>query len=77
MSVGEDISYYYVPLSQEINATPELIVGSSKSRHDLEISKMLSDPDLKSKISFIDITSAEFLHSIRILGQYAQMASIL
>ena len=77
MSVGEDISYYYVPLSQEINTTPELIVGSSKSRHDLEISKMLSDPDLKSKISFIDITSAEFLHSIRILGQYAQMASIL
>lgn len=77
MSVGEDISYYYVPLSQEINATPELIVGSSKSTHDLEISKMLSDPDLKSKISFIDIISAEFLHSIRILGQYAQMASIL
>jgi hypothetical protein len=77
MSVGEDIFYYYVPLGQEFNSYPELTVGSIKSKQDPEISKMLSDPDVKVKISYIDIVSAEFLHSIRILGQYAQMASVL
>ncbi len=77
MSVGEDIFYYYVPLVQEFNTYPELIVGSLKSKQDPEISNMLFDADVKAKISYIDIVSAEFLHSIRILGQYAQMASIL
>jgi len=42
-----------------------------------EISKMLYDPDIKGRLNYIDIISAEFMHSIHILGHYAHMASVL
>jgi hypothetical protein len=77
MSVGKDIFYYYMPISQELISSPEIIVGSLNSKQDAEISKMLYDPDIKGRLNYIDIISAEFMHSIRILGHYAQMASVL
>jgi len=77
MSVGEDAFYYYMPINQELISAPEIIVGSVRSKQDPEISKMLYDPDIKNRLSFVDIISAEFVHSVRILGQYTGIASIL
>ncbi|MGC1933072.1 MAG: hypothetical protein WA667_29205, partial [Candidatus Nitrosopolaris sp.] len=77
MTVGEDIFYYYMPISHELISSQEIIVGSLKSKQDAEISKMLYDPDIKGRLNYIDIISAEFMHSIRILGHYTRMASVL
>jgi hypothetical protein len=77
MTVGKDIFYYYMPINQELFSSPEIIVGALKSKQDAEISKMLYDPDIRGRINYIDIISAEFMHSIRILGHYAHMASVL
>ena len=77
MTVGKDIFYYYMPINQEIFSSPEIIVGALKSKQDAEISKMLYDPDIRGRINYIDIISAEFMHSIRVLGHYAHMASVL
>jgi hypothetical protein len=77
MSVGKDIFYYYMPISQELISSPEIMVGSLNSKQDAEISKMLYDPDIKGRLNYIDIISAEFMHSIQILGNYAHMASVL
>jgi hypothetical protein len=75
MAVGEDIFYYYMPISHE--PSQEIIMGSLKSKQDSEISKMLYDPDIKGRLNYIDISSAEFMHSIRVLGHYTRMASVL
>jgi len=77
MTVGKDIFYYYMPINQELFSSPEIIVGALKSKQDAEISKMLYDPDVKGKIIYIDIISAEFMHSIRVLGRYTHLASVL
>lgn len=77
MTVGEDIFYYYMPVTHELISPPEIIVGSLKSKQDPEISKMLYDPDIKGRLNYIDIISAEFMHSIRVLGHYTSMASVL
>lgn len=77
MSVGNDIFYYYMPISSGNASTSEALVGSLKSKVDNEISNLLYDPDLRVKLNFVDITSAEFVHSIKTLGHYAGMASIL
>jgi hypothetical protein len=77
MSVGQDIFYYYMPISQELTSSPEIIVGSLDSKQDGEISKMLYDPDIKRRLNYIDIISAEFMHSIHILEHYTHMASVL
>jgi hypothetical protein len=77
MAVGEDIFYYYMPISDDFISSPEIIMGSLKSKQDSEISKMLYDPDIKNRLNYIDIVSAEFLHSIRVLGHYTRMASVI
>jgi hypothetical protein len=77
MTVGKDIFYYYMPINQELFSSPEIIVGALKSKQDAEISKMLYDPDVKGKIIYIDIISAEFMHSISVLGRYTHLASVL
>lgn len=78
LSVGKDIFYYYMPISSTDNvSTSEIVVGSLKSKQDVQMSKMLYDPDFRSKLNFVDIISAEFVHAIKILGNYTGMASVL
>ena len=78
LSVGKDIFYYYMPISSTDNlSTSEILVGSLKSKQDGQMSKMLYDPDVRSKLNFVDIISAEFVHAIKILGNYTGMASVL
>jgi hypothetical protein len=78
LSVGKDVFYYYMPqCNSNVASSSEILVGSFKSKQDVQISKMLYDPDVRRKLSFIDIFSAEFVHSIKILGHYSSMASIL
>jgi len=55
----------------------EILVGSLKSKQDGQMSKMLYDPDVRRKLNFVDIISAEFVHAIKILGNYTGMASVL
>ena len=55
----------------------EILVGSLKSKQDEQMSKMLYDPDVRRKLNFVDIISAEFVHAIKILGNYTGMASVL
>lgn len=78
LSVGKDVFYYYMPIStMSINPSSEILVGSFKSKYDTQMSKMLYEPDVKRKLNFVDIVSAEFVHSIRILGHYTGLASVL
>jgi hypothetical protein len=78
LSVGKDIFYYYMPISSTDDlSTSEILVGSLKSKQDGQMSKMLYDPDVRSKLNFVDIISAEFVHAIKILGNYTGMASVL
>ena len=77
LSVGKDVFYYYMPqCNSNVASSSEILVGSFKSKQDVQISRMLYDPDVRRKLSFIDIFSAEFVHSIKILGHYSSMASI-
>ena len=79
MSVGKDISYYYMPLGGDAGAgsLSEVMVGSSKGKQDGQISKMLYDPSGKSRMNFVDISSAEIVYAIRTVSHYAGIASIL
>ena len=75
MTVEKDISYYYLPMSSI--ASSETLIGSIKSKHDNNISKMLHDPVARRKLNFVDINSAELIHVIKTLSHYSGMASIL
>ena len=76
LSVGKDIFYYYMPISSTDDVSiSEILVGSLKSKQDEQMSKMLYDPDVRRKLNFVDIISAEFVHAIKILGNYTGMAS--
>jgi hypothetical protein len=52
-------------------------VGSFKSKQDVQIPRMLYEPDVRRKLNFIDIISAEFVHSIKTLEHYTSVASVL
>jgi hypothetical protein len=77
MSVGKDIFYYYMPISTAVVSGSETLLGSLKSKQDIQISNMLYDPDINGKLNFVNIASAEFVHSIKILRHYTGVASIL
>ena len=77
MTVEKDLSYYYLPMSTITTAGSETLIGSVKSKHDNHISKMLYDPDTRSRLKFVDINSAELVHVIKTLSHYSGMASIL
>ena len=77
MSVGKDIFYYYMPINTDANLASETLIGSLKSRHDIHITKMLQDPNIHGKLNYVNIISAELVNSIKILGHYTGMASIL
>jgi hypothetical protein len=76
LSVNRDFDYYYMPLTTGI-LSEELLVGSMNSGDGSEISKVMNHPDLFKKLNVIDITSAEFVHAIKVLNFYSGTASIL
>jgi hypothetical protein len=77
MTVEKDVSYYYLPMSTITTASSETLIGSVKAKHDNHISKMLYDPDMRRRLKFVDINSAELVHVIKTLSHYSGMASIL
>jgi hypothetical protein len=77
MNVGDDINYYYMPICNSNISSPDLLVGSIRSRQDAQMERLLLDYDTNIRLNFVDILSAEFAHSIRILEHYTGLASIL
>jgi len=77
MRVGSDINYYYIPIFSSGSSSRDLLVGSIQSKQDAQMERLLLDQDTDMKVNFVDVLSAEFAHSIRILGHYAGLASIL
>lgn len=72
LELGKGISYFYYPLSK--NHIPE-IIGSFNGKIDDKLSKLL-EAEKKTK-KFVSISSAEILHAINVLTQFASLASIL
>jgi hypothetical protein len=72
LEMGKGISYFYYPLTK--NQSPDLI-GSFNGKTDDKLAKLL-EVDKKTK-KFVSIASAEILHAVRILTQFASLASIL
>lgn len=72
LEMGKGISYFYCPLSR--NQTPQ-IIGSFNSKLDDKLGKLLETD--KKGIKFVSISSAEILHAIGILTQFASLSSIL
>ena len=77
MAIDKDISYYYLPMTNIVGTNPEMLIGSVKSKQDAYLSKMLHDPDTRRRLNFVDVNSAELVHSIKTLNHYSGMASIL
>jgi hypothetical protein len=72
LEMGKGISYFYYPLSK--NNVPE-IIGSFNAKNDERLAKLL-ESDKKGK-KFVTISSAEILHAIKILTQFASLSSVL
>jgi len=72
LEMGKSISYFYYPLSK--NNIPE-IIGSFNAKDDDKLAKLL-ESDKKGK-KFVSISSAEILHAIKILTQFASLSSVL
>ncbi len=71
LSVGSDLNYYYMPLGPGEFSPP---VGSFKSKADANMSKFFQD-FVQGGPKFVDLSSAEFMHAIRVLSHYSAMAS--
>jgi hypothetical protein len=72
LEMGKGISYFYYPLTK--NQSPD-IIGSFNGKTDDKLAKLL-EVDKKTK-KFVSISSSEILHAVRILTQFASLASIL
>ncbi len=72
LEMGKGISYFYYPLTK--NQAPE-VIGSFNGKTDEKLGKLL-ETDKKAK-KFVSIASAEILHAVKILTQFASLASIL
>ncbi|MDE1842231.1 MAG: hypothetical protein KGH95_01120 [Thaumarchaeota archaeon] len=72
LEMGKGISYFYYPLSK--NSVPE-IIGSFNAKDDEKLAKLL-ESDKKGK-KFVSISSAEILHAIKVLTQFASLSSVL
>jgi len=66
-----------MPINAPLNVGHETLIGSLKSKQDTYLSKMLHDSDVLGKLNFVDIASAELVHSINILEHYSGMAGVL
>jgi len=71
--VGKSISYFYFPL-HDLNKTSEAI-GSLKATDGKNLLSLLK-MDKKEK-KFVDISSAEYLHTINTVQRFSNLCSIL
>jgi hypothetical protein len=76
LSVNRHFDYYYMPLTSGI-FSDELLIGSTNSEDRSELSTIMNHPDLSKKLNLIDISSAEFVHAIKVLNFYSGTASTL
>ena len=72
LEMGKGISYFYYPLTKD--QSPD-VIGSFNGKTDDKLAKLL-EVDKKQK-KFVSIASAEILHAVKILTQFASLASIL
>jgi hypothetical protein len=75
LSVGKNIFYHYMPISSIPSALFDVIIGT-KSELDSNLRSLLSGLDSSNRIKVVDIESAEYLYSIRILRHYGLMSPI-
>lgn len=75
LSVGKNIFYHYMPISSIPSALFDAIIGT-KSELDSNLTSLLSGLDSSNRIKVVDIESAEYLYSIRILRHYGLMSPI-
>jgi len=71
--VGKLISYFYFPL-HDLNNLPE-VIGSLKKADEKNLLSLLKI-DKKEK-KFVDISSAEYLHTINTVQRFSNLCSIL
>jgi hypothetical protein len=75
LNVGKNIFYHYMPVSSIPSALFDAIIGT-KSELDSNLTSLLSGLDSSNTIKVVDIESAEYLYSIRILRHYGLMSPI-
>jgi hypothetical protein len=75
LSVGKNIFYHYMPISSIPSALFDVIIGT-KSELDSNLRSLLSKLDSSNRIKVVDIESAEYLYSIRILRHYGLMSPV-
>lgn len=74
---GKDVSYYYMPAGVAGSlGSSETWIGAVKSKQDAMLARMLHEPDIRRRISFVDLSSTELAHAIRVLSHYTGMASV-
>ena len=73
LEAGESISYFYFPLN-DLNKTPD-VIGSVKQVNEKNLLTLLKT-DKKEK-KFVDISSAENLHSINTIQRFSNLCSIV
>jgi len=75
LSVGKNIFYHYMPISSIPSALFDAIIGTKSELHS-NLTSLLSGLDSSNTIKVVDIESAEYLYSIRILRHYGLMSPI-
>ncbi len=75
LNVGKNIYYHYMPLSSISSTLFEGIVGT-RSELDSNLTSLLSELEPANRIKVVDVESAEYLYSIRILRHYGLMSPI-
>ena len=75
LSVGKNIFYHYMPISSIPSALFDAIIGTKSELHS-NLTSLLSGLDSSNRIKVVDIESAEYLYSIRILRHYGLMSPI-
>ena len=77
LSANSDFHYYYIPLTTSNPFPKEIIVGSTDTSNNSDISKLLTHQNMFEKLIVVDVASAEFIHAIKVLNLYSGTASVL
>jgi hypothetical protein len=77
LSANSDFHYYYIPLTTSNPFPKEIIVGSTDTVNNSDISKLLTHQNMFEKLTVVDVASAEFIHAIKVLNLYSGTASVL
>ena len=77
LSANSDFHYYYIPLTTSNPFPKEMVVGSTDTVNNSDISKLLTHQNMFEKLTVVDVASAEFIHAIKVLNLYSGTASVL